>query len=372
MPAPFNRAASRVRAHVLRVAIVMLGAHPVFAQSPATIPAPRTASLGSCRLASGATIAPCRVAYRTFGTLSPSRDNVILVPTFFAGRSEDHFFMLGTYVDTTRYHVVIVDALADGHSASPSNVSGGRTAFSSITIGDMVDVQHRFLVEHLGLREVHAVVGISMGGFQALEWAVRHPTFMRVAVPIVASPRATPYDQLVYETLRRSVEALDVPTVDVDSAWMQASRIETLFMRTRRLTNDSSSAVLARSVRDLATAYRSQSWSLADYAAQLRAIASHDVSARFGGDMARSAAAVRARLLLVWTPDDLIVDPRPTEAFARLAGAETFVVPSGCGHAVFWCEADKIGAEVRAFIARDPSTALPSSSTKVSRVRRSP
>ena len=371
MSAPFERAASRVRAQVLRVAIVLLGAHPAFAQSPATIPAPRTASLGSCHLASGATITPCRVAYRTFGPLSPSRDNVILVPTYFAGRSEDHFFMLGTYVDTTRYHVVIVDALADGHSASPSNVSGGNAAFSTLTIGDMVDVQRRFLVEHLGMRKVHAVVGISMGGFQALEWAIRYPTFMDVAVPIVASPRSTVYDKLIYETARRSAEALDVPSLDADSAWMQASRIELLFMRTRQLTNDSSSAVLARTVRDLATAYRSQGWSLADYAAQMRAIGSHDVSVRFGGDMARAAAAVKARLLLVWTPDDNIVDSGPIAAFAQLAGAERLVVPSPCGHAVFWCDADKIGAEVRAFIAREASAALPSSGTRSSHDRRS-
>jgi homoserine O-acetyltransferase len=296
----------------------------------------------------------------------------VLIPTFFAGRSEDHLFMLGAYVDTTRYHVVIVDALADGASASPSNTATGRSAFDGVTIGDMVDVQHRFLTEHLRVPRVRAVVGISMGGFQALEWAVRYPTFMDAAVPIVATPRPTAYDRLIYDTWRRSAEALDIPSVNVDSAWMQASRLEALFMKTPRTVNDSGDAALARTVHEMATAYQGASWSLADYAAQLRAVATQDVSARFGGDMSRAAAAVKARLLLVWSPDDMLVDPRPTEAFARLAGAETFVVPSPCGHAVFWCEDDRIGQAVRAFIARDPSATLPSSSAKKSHVNRSP
>ena len=334
-----------------------VGALPLGAQSPTPLPPPLTATLGSCRLSTGAVIIPCQVAYRTYGRLSPARDNVVLIPTFFGGRSEDHLFMLGTYVDTSRHHVVIVDALADGYSASPSTTSAGRSAFDGVTVGDMVDVQHRFLTEHLGIRGVRAVVGISMGGFQALEWAVRYPTFMDAAVPIVATPRPTAYDRLIFDTWRRSAEALDVASVDADSAWMQASRLESLFMRTPRLVNDSSHAVLSRTVHDMAAAYRTASWSLADYAAQLRAIASHDVSARFGGDMARAAAAVRTRLLLVWSPDDILVDSRPTAAFARLARADTLAVPSPCGHAVFWCEPQRIGRAVRAFIDRSPAVA---------------
>jgi homoserine O-acetyltransferase len=263
--------------------------------------------------------------------------------------------MLGTYVDTTRYHVVIVDALADGYSSSPSNTTGGSAAFAALTIGDMVDAQHRLLTEHLGIRHVRAVVGISMGGFQAFEWAVRYPTFMDAVIPIVATPRPTTYDRLVYETWRRSAEQSVASGVPADSAWRQASRLETLFMRTPRFLNDSADAHLARSIDEMAAGYRS--WSLADYAAQLRALGTHDISARFDGDMARAAASVRARMLLVWTPDDHLVDSRSAAAFGRLARADTLAVPSDCGHAVFWCEPERIGRVVREFIARAPELA---------------
>src|SRR5262245_27753126 len=69
---------------------------PALAGQPAspTVPAPRIATLGTCRLAGDVLIADCRIAYRTYGRLSAARDNVVLIPTFFGGRSEDHRFML--------------------------------------------------------------------------------------------------------------------------------------------------------------------------------------------------------------------------------------------------------------------------------------
>lgn len=345
---------ARRRARAAAIAIATIAALPtgsLDAQSASS------ASLGTCRLSSGASLSACRVDYRTFGKLSPARDNVVVIPTFFAGRSEDHQFMLGTYVDTTRHHVIIVDALADGASSSPSNSPAGATAFAALTIGDMVDVQHRLLTEVLGFRHVRAVVGISMGGLQTFEWAVRYPTFMDVAVPLFGTPRLTPYDRLIFDTWRSSAEALNRPGVDPDTAWTQASRLEALFMNTPRLLIDSGDAHVTRTVHALAAGYRKGSWSLADYSAQLRAIASHDIAARFDGDMKRAASAVRARMLVVWSPDDILVDPEPPAAFARLVGADSLAVPSACGHAVFWCDAENIGRTVRAFIEAAPSLA---------------
>jgi homoserine acetyltransferase len=73
--------------------------------------------------------------------------------------------------------------------------------------------------------------------------------------------------------------------------------------------------------------------------------------------MQRAAEAVRARMLVVYSPDDIIVSAAPAAEFARLAGADTLVVPSACGHSVFWCEDQRVGAAVRAFIDRGASAA---------------
>src|SRR6267142_163295 len=136
-------------------------------------PPPRAtiASLGTCRLASGATIENCRIAYRTFGRLNAARTNAVLIPTWLLGRSEDWIGMVGPngWVDTTRFFTIVVDAFANGRSSSPSNTAGGRAAFLDLTIADMVDAQHRLVVEVLKLPRLHAVHGISMGGMQAFE-----------------------------------------------------------------------------------------------------------------------------------------------------------------------------------------------------------
>ena len=322
-------------------------------QAPAP-PPPTVVSLGTCRLTSGATIPDCRVAYRAYGRLNAERSNAVLVPTFFAGRSEDHAFMLGTYVDTALYHVIVADALADGHSSSPSNSApAARAAFRDLTIGDMVEAQRRLLVEHLGIRHLHAIVGISMGGFQAFEWAVRHPTFADVVVPVVGSPRVTAFDQLVYGAMMGAAEQASSAGVQADSAWTQVSRIETLFMRTPAMLTDSGPAWVGREVAALAGAYRQQGWALDDYAAQLRAIRRHDVTAGFGGDLSRAAKAVRARMLVVYSADDRMVSAGPAAEFARLAGADTLAVRSACGHALLWCEQASAGAAVRRFVQTD-------------------
>jgi homoserine O-acetyltransferase len=248
--------------------------------------------------------------------------------------------------------VIIADAFADGHSSSPSNVApAAREAFRDLTIGDMVVAHHRLLTERLGIRHLRAVVGISMGGLQAFDWALRYPTFADAYVPVVGTPRASAPDRLIYRALISGAENGGRSGALSDSAWEQVSRIETLFMRTPEALRSLGIAKVDGEVTAMANGYR-RSWSLDDYAAQMRAIERHDITTPFRGDLSRAAMAVRARMLVVYSPDDRMVSSGPGAEFARLTGAETLEVPSDCGHAVFWCEEAKIGTVVRTFIDR--------------------
>jgi pimeloyl-ACP methyl ester carboxylesterase len=175
-------------------------------------------------------------------------------------------------------------------------------------------------------------------------------------VPIVGSPRVTAGDRLVYEAMRGAAEQARAAGTPPDSAWAQPSRIETLFMRTPTMLSDSGAAWVGREVAALAGAYRAQGWALDDYATQLEAMRRHDVAAAFGGDLARAAAAVRARMLVVYSPDDRMVTAGPAAEFARLAGTDTLVVRSACGHALFWCEEESVGSAVRRFVEREGDT----------------
>lgn len=153
--------------------------------------------------ASGASIGPVTLAYETYGTLTPARDNAILLlhalsgDAHAAGRHShsdrragwwDAMVGPGLPFDTDRYFIICSNVLGGcSGSTGPASINPatGRpysVDFPVITIGDMVNAQVR-LIDALGIDQLHAVAGGSMGGFQALEWATAHPA--RVARTIL-------------------------------------------------------------------------------------------------------------------------------------------------------------------------------------------
>jgi homoserine O-acetyltransferase len=254
-------------------------------------------------------------------------------------------------VDTTRFHVVVVDALADGQSSSPSNTPGGSAAFSDLTIGDMVESQYRLLTTRLGIHHLRAVVGFSMGGMQAIEWAVRHPSFVDKIVPIAGSPRVGAYDRLMWTAMLNEIEDARRSATPTDTVWSRLAHLEMLFVQTPVGLNERGIDSVAKDVATSARQYRA-AWDLQDYAAQLRAIRRYDVSSSYGADMHRAAAEVKARVLAVYSWDDHTVTAGPVAEFARLVQADTLSIRSACGHIMLFCEQSRVGAAVRAFIAQ--------------------
>jgi homoserine O-acetyltransferase len=336
---------------LLAALVVIAPTLPAAAQAPPS--PPQVASLGTCTLASGAKVPDCRVAYRTFGRSNSQRSNTVLFPTWLFGRSEDLMIFFGpnAIADTTRFYVVLVDALGNGNSSSPSNTPGGRAAFDGLTVGDMVESQHRLLTEKLGLRHVHAIMGISMGGMQSLEWGVRYPAFSDILVPMMGSPRVPAHDRLMWATILDAIRDGQRSQMPKDSLMFRVARLGALFLRTPAGLNERGVARVTQDVAEDAQA--SMGWDPDDYAAQLQAIRRHDISLRFGGDIERAAKEIRARTLIVFSPDDHMVTPGPVVEFARLIGAETLSVPSNCGHVTFGCEEGRrIGPVVREFLTR--------------------
>jgi homoserine O-acetyltransferase len=326
-----------------------------YGQAPPAPPPPATvASLGTCRLASGATIQNCRVSYRTFGRLNATPTNAVLIPTWLLGRSEDWIGMVGEngWVDTTRFFTIVVDAFANGRSSSPSNTPPeGRAAFRDLTIADMVNAQHRLVTEVLKLPRLHAVLGISMGGHQAFEWAVRYPDYVDAVVPIVGSPQGEPFDRTRTSALISLVENGRAHGVPDDSVWTQVALLSELFLRTPRAVNKAGVTAAAADVAQSAKAL-SATWSLEDFVSQVRAGRRQDVAANFGGDLARAAAQVRSRMLVIYSWDDHSVSAESAAAFARYVRADTLSVASPCGHLATACEGARIMPVVRKFLAR--------------------
>ncbi len=160
-------------------------------------------------LESGATLPAVTVQYETYGRLSPTGDNAILVLHAFSGDAHaagrhaeedrypgwwDDMIGPGKAFDTDRFFVVCSNVLGgcQGTTGPGSiNPATGRhyaLDFPVVTIGDMVDVQKR-LLDILGIDRLYAVAGGSMGGMQALEWAVRYPQMVERAIVLASTSR---------------------------------------------------------------------------------------------------------------------------------------------------------------------------------------
>lgn len=164
---------------------------------------------GELQLEKGGCLPQVTVAYETYGRLNAERSNAIIVCHAISGDSHvaqhnpeddpgwwDLVVGPGRPVDTDRFFVICPNVLGGCRgttgpgSLSPATGKPYGRDFPTITLGDMVEVQRRLLKE-LGIERLLAVVGGSVGGHQALTWAVRYPEFMRGVVLLATSPRLT-------------------------------------------------------------------------------------------------------------------------------------------------------------------------------------
>jgi homoserine O-acetyltransferase len=149
------------------------------------------------KLESGAVLPEARVRYATWGKLNAAGDNAILLPSHYMADSQGYNWLIGPdkALDPAKYFLVATELFGNGKSSSPSNTpapfDGPR--FPTPTIRDNVEATRRLLVEALGVKHLHAVVGFSMGGQQAFQWAVNHPDFVGRVVVTSATARTWPH-----------------------------------------------------------------------------------------------------------------------------------------------------------------------------------
>jgi homoserine O-acetyltransferase len=100
----------------------------------------------------------------------------------------DQLFGPGQALDSSKYFVIIPDAIGVGDSSKPSD--GLNMKFPRYNYDDMVDAQYRLVSEGLGIKHLRLVLGNSMGGMQTWLWGVKYPDYMDLLVPMAASPVA--------------------------------------------------------------------------------------------------------------------------------------------------------------------------------------
>src|SRR5262245_16927896 len=192
---------------------------PAWVDHPDEAPPLRSVDVGPLDLELGGRLAAVSVAYRSWGRLNPAGDNAVFVVHALTGDSRAGgaggwwapLIGPGRALDTDRCFVVCSNALGGCQGTTgPASIDPltGRPygmSFPLITIGDIVAVQRR-LADHLGVTKLIAIGG-SIGGFQALEWATRHPDLVAAAAPIASTGALDPQGIALNEAGRRAIMA---------------------------------------------------------------------------------------------------------------------------------------------------------------------
>ena len=192
--------------------------------------APLPLDLGGC-------LEGVEIAYHTFGRLNERRDNVIWVCHALTANSDvddwwPHTVVPGGFLDPAKHFVVCANILGSCYgttgplSANPATGHPYYADFPRLTMRDVVRA-HRLLADALGIGRIHGLVGASVGGFQAAEWAVTEPERFDRVVLLATAPKASPWAIAIDETQRMAILADSTygePRPDAGAAGLSAAR----------------------------------------------------------------------------------------------------------------------------------------------------
>ena len=167
--------------------------------------------LENFELQSGEVLPEAVLAYKTYGTLNSTRDNVVVLPTFYTGSHmrNEGFFGTGRAIDPARHFIVSVNLFGNGISSSPSNTpapfNGGN--FPTITLFDNIRAQHQLLSEHLKVNSIALVTGWSMAGCQSFQWAAQYPDYVKAILPFCGSAKTAEHNIVFLEGVKAALQA---------------------------------------------------------------------------------------------------------------------------------------------------------------------
>ncbi|WP_395816489.1 homoserine O-acetyltransferase [Curtobacterium flaccumfaciens] len=342
----------------------------------------------------GGRLPSVRVAYETWGTLNVARDNAVLVLHALTGDSHvtgaagpghrtagwwGDVVGPGRAIDTDRWFVIAPNMLGGCQgttgpsSVSPSGAEWG-SRFPFVTVRDQVEVQAQ-LADRLGIETFAAVVGGSMGGMHALEFAVSHPARVR-RLAVLASTAQTTADQIAANSLQRAAIQMDPAFAGGD--YYEADVGEgphrglSLARRMALMTYRASDELNSRFARswqsdvsplgddgrfsvesylDFHGNKFTRRFDASSYVTLTYAMDSHDVGAGRGG-VSAALGLVTARTLVVGISSDRLF---PVEDQHRIAagvpdaldGDSAAVIESEFGHDGFLIEHEQVGAHLQ-------------------------
>ena len=358
------------------------------------------------RLESGGSIGPVDVEYETYGELSAGRDNAVLIAHALSGDAHaagwdrraaedgrlwragrpgwwDDMIGPGKPLDTRKFFVICSNVLGSCYGTTGPgavNPATGRPyalSFPMVTVGDWVQLQAR-LIDHLGVERLHGVVGGSLGGQQALEWALAFPGRVARTVVLAAAPRLSAQG-VAFNAVGRYAIMNDPHFAGGDyygavppRAGLAAAR---MLAHITYLSEEGMSCKFGRRLRNKTAPDFSfdvefevesylnhqgkgfvERFDANSYLYITRAMDYYDAAARWGGgDLARGCRRIKAEVLVASFSSDWLYPSGQCKEFAlamcQAGKTITYVeAPSRYGHDAFLVESERVGALLRHFL----------------------
>jgi len=294
--------------------------------------------LGAFQLQSGLETNGLRLRYELHGQLNADRSNAILFPTWFAGRHSGNRWIIGPgrALDTDQYCVIVVNALGNGESSSPSNDGQLLAAGCPVEISlfDNVRAQER-LVRSLGIEKLYAIVGRSMGAQQALQWGCLYPRGVERIFAFCGVPRTTPHNRVLLQAM---ADVLQQHEGEPGAAATLAARIYAGWSLSHEFLNGVVTDGTDRNVEQwvdchLAATFRT--FDKRDLLTLVRTWQTADISGNpvYQGDLRAALRSIKARTLLMPISHDLIFPPQDFElAQSLIPRCESHLLYSHWGH----------------------------------------
>ncbi|WP_019588517.1 alpha/beta fold hydrolase [Deinococcus apachensis] len=301
--------------------------------------------LGDLHVERGGVIRGARLAWQTHGTLNAARDNVIVYPCSYTATHDGQSWLIGPdgVLDPEQWFIVIPDMFSNGLSSGAADTPDYPEV---VTLRDNVLAQSRLLREVFGVEQVAAVYGFSMGAMQAYHWAALFPERVERAIVVCGSARTALHNRVFLSGLLRTLEVAPehLGHGRFSAEPRAALRAFAHIYAGWGLSQDFYRAELFRTVLgfpDLESYLRADweegfaSYRAANLYAQAMSWMHGDISAneRYGEDLNRALAAIRARVLLMPGETDLYFRVADNAAeLPHLRAGELRPIPSIWGH----------------------------------------
>lgn len=325
-------------------------------------------------LENGTTLSQVEVAWQSFGRLLPDGSNVVWICHALTANSDAVQWWKGLIgpgmaIDTDKFYVICANVIGSCYgstgplSINPKNGQPYYHDFPFITIRDMVKI-HDLLRLHLGIKKIRLLIGGSLGGQQALEWAIEQPQVTEQLILIATNAKHSPWGIAFNEAQRMAIEvdptwALQNQQAGADGlkaaraiALLSYRNYDAYHETQKEKTDEIYDQFKASGYQQYQGLKLVNRFSAFSYWTLSKAMDSHNVGRKRGG-VERALTQVKAQTQIIGISSDVLFPFEEQQFIARhIPGSQIEIIPSRWGHDGFLVEIEKLSTILNQFIIK--------------------